>query len=131
MARILLTGAAGFIGAAVTRALLTRGDCVIGVDNLSSYYDVTLKEARLKSLSAEKNFIFHKRDIADRDGILKLAAEFSDIGVIVHLAAQAGVRHSLIDPYAYVTSNVMGHLVVLETARRFRRLRHLVYASSS
>ena len=85
MARILLTGAAGFIGAAVTRALLARGDCVIGVDNLSSYYDVTLKEARLKTLSAEKNFIFHKRDIADRDGILKLAAEFSDIAVIVHL----------------------------------------------
>jgi UDP-glucuronate 4-epimerase len=131
MARILLTGAAGFIGAAVTRALLARGDCVIGVDNLSSYYDVTLKEARLKTLSAEKNFIFHKRDIADRDGILKLAAEFSDIAVIVHLAAQAGVRHSLIDPYTYVTSNLMGQTVMLELARKLKSLTHFVYASSS
>ena len=131
MARILLTGAAGFIGAAVTRALLARGDCVIGVDNLSSYYDVTLKEARLKTLSAEKNFIFRKLDIADRDGILKLAAEFSDVAVIVHLAAQAGVRHSLIDPYAYVTSNLMGQTVMLELARKLKSLTHFVYASSS
>ena len=131
MARILLTGAAGFIGAAVTRALLARGDGVIGVDNLNSYYDVTLKEARLKTLETDRNFIFRKLDIAERDGILKLAGEFADITVIVHLAAQAGVRHSLIDPYTYVTSNLMGQAVMLELARKLKCLTHFVYASSS
>jgi UDP-glucuronate 4-epimerase len=131
MARILLTGAAGFIGAAVTYALLARGDSVIGLDNLNSYYDVTLKEARLKTLVADKSFIFRKLDIADRDGILKLAAEFADIAVIVHLAAQAGVRHSLIDPYAYITSNLMGQAVMLELTRKLKNLTHFVYASSS
>ena len=131
MARILLTGAAGFIGAAVTRALLARGDCVIGVDNLNSYYDVTLKEARLKTLSADRNFTFRKLDIADRDGILKLAEEFAGITVIVNLAAQAGVRHSLTDPYTYVTSNLMGQAVMLELARKLKGLKHFVYASSS
>ena len=131
MATILVTGAAGFIGAAVARALLARGDEVIGIDNLNAYYDVTLKEARAARLAAEKNFSFRKLDVADRDGILKLAEEFPGIRTIVHLAAQAGVRHSLTDPYTYVTSNVMGQAVMLELARKLKRLTHFAYASSS
>jgi UDP-glucuronate 4-epimerase len=131
MATILVTGAAGFIGSNVSLALLTRGDTVIGVDNLNNYYDVTLKEARLARLTAEKNFTFHKLDVADRDGILKLAEQFPDIGGIIHLAAQAGVRHSLTDPYTYITSNVMGQTVMLELARKLKDLKHFVYASSS
>lgn len=131
MATILLTGAAGFIGAAVAQALLARGDQVIGLDNLNSYYDVRLKEARLARLTAEKNFTFRKLDVADRDGVLKLGHEFPAITAIVHLAAQAGVRHSLIDPYTYVTANVMGQAVMLELARKLQNLKHFVYASSS
>jgi UDP-glucuronate 4-epimerase len=128
---ILVTGAAGFIGAAVSDALLARGNKVVGVDNLNAYYDVSLKEARLDRLKSRNNFIFRKADISDRDAILGLAGEFSDIDGIVHLAAQAGVRYSLIDPYTYVTSNVMGHVVMLELARRLKSLKHFVYASSS
>jgi UDP-glucuronate 4-epimerase len=131
MATILVTGAAGFIGSAVARALLARGDHVVGIDNLDDYYDVTLKEARLKFLVAEKNFTFARLDIADREGMLKLAAEYPGLSGVIHLAAQAGVRHSLIDPYAYVTSNVMGQAVMLELARRLPGLKHFVYASSS
>ena len=128
---ILVTGAAGFIGAAVTEALLARGDAVVGVDNLNDYYDVGLKRARLARLTANKSFDFHQIDISDRDRMLKLAADFPGITGIVHLAAQAGVRYSLINPYAYVTSNVMGQVVVLEMARALPALKHLVYASSS
>jgi UDP-glucuronate 4-epimerase len=131
MAKILLTGAAGFIGAAVARALLARGDEVLGIDNLNAYYDVGLKESRLQSLRAADNFIFRKLDIADRNGMLTLVEEFPDTELILHLAAQAGVRYSLVDPYAYVTSNVMGQVVMLELARKLTRLRHFVYASSS
>src|SRR3984957_3049872 len=131
MATILVTGAAGFIGSAVARALLARGDHVVGIDNLNSYYDVTLKDARLKRLEAERNFSFRKLNIADRDPTLKLAVEFPAIDGIIHLAAQAGVRHSLTDPYTYITSNVMGQTVMLELARRLPRLKHFVYASSS
>jgi UDP-glucuronate 4-epimerase len=131
MAKILVTGAAGFIGAAVTRALLARGDQVIGIDSLNTYYDPALKEARLKPLLKEQSFLFRKLDIADRDAILKLAEEFPGIDLILHLAAQAGVRYSLIDPYAYVTANLMGQAVMLELARRLKNLRHFVYASSS
>jgi UDP-glucuronate 4-epimerase len=131
MATILVTGAAGFIGAATAQALLARGDHVIGIDNLNAYYDVSLKQARLDALTAHPGFTFRKLDVADRDGVLKLADDFPDIAGIVHLAAQAGVRYSLIDPYAYVTSNVMGQVVMLELARKLKRLKHLVYASSS
>jgi UDP-glucuronate 4-epimerase len=131
MATILVTGAAGFIGSTVAKALLARGDSVIGVDNLNDYYDVTLKDARLARLTGEKNFTFRKLDVSDRDGIHKLAADFPGIAGIVHLAAQAGVRYSLIDPYAYVTSNVMGQVVMLELARKLKSLKHFVYASSS
>ena len=131
MATILVTGAAGFIGSSVSHALLARGDRVIGIDNLNSYYDVTLKEARLARLTVQPEFSFHKLDIADRDGILALADNFPDIDGIIHLAAQAGVRHSLIDPYAYVTANVMGQVLMLELARKLKQLKHFVYASSS
>jgi UDP-glucuronate 4-epimerase len=131
MATIFVTGAAGFIGAATSHALLARGDHVVGVDNLNSYYDVTLKQARLEKLSAHGNFSFHKLDIADRDAMLKLAEAYPATTGIVHLAAQAGVRYSLTDPYAYVTANVMGQVVMLELARKLKTLDHFVYASSS
>lgn len=128
---ILVTGAAGFIGAAVSDALLARGDEVVGIDNLNAYYDVSLKQARLDRLTARNGFSFRKLDISDRDGVLALADDFGDIDGIVHLAAQAGVRYSLIDPYTYVTSNVMGQVVMLEMARKLKGLKHFVYASSS
>jgi len=128
---ILLTGAAGFIGYHVAEALLARGETVIGVDNLNDYYDPRLKQARLDRLLARAGFAFHRLDVSDRDAIGDIIAENKEIDRIVHLAAQAGVRHSLVDPYAYVQANVMGHLVILEAARRIERLRHLVYASSS
>ncbi len=133
MAKILVTGAAGFIGAAVSGALLARGDAVLGVDNLSDYYDVRLKEARLARLAAHKSFSFRKADIADKDAMLAMAA--NDISGIVHLAAQPGVRYSLENPFAYVTANVMGQAVMLELARALQSsgadLKHFVYASSS
>jgi UDP-glucuronate 4-epimerase len=128
---ILLTGAAGFIGFHVAQVLLARDEEVIGVDNLNSYYDVRLKEARLTELQKHQNFYFAKLDLADRNALPELIARHPNIDRIVHLAAQAGVRHSLIDPFAYVSSNVMGHLSILEAARHLPRLRHLVYASSS
>ncbi len=128
---VLLTGAAGFIGYHVARTLLARGDRVIGIDNLNSYYDVRLKAARLEQLQRMEGFAFHRTDLADREIVEQIFLNNKEISIIVHLAAQAGVRHSLVDPYAYVQSNVMGHLVVLEAARRLPALRHLVYASSS
>ena len=128
---VLLTGAAGFIGYHVAEALLARGEQVIGVDDLNAYYDVRLKQARLDRLAARQGFTFRRADVAERDSIHGIAHENSAIDAIVHLAAQAGVRHSLVDPYAYVQANVMGHLVILEAARVLPRLRHLVYASSS
>nr|WP_283949768.1 NAD-dependent epimerase/dehydratase family protein [Limobrevibacterium gyesilva] len=127
----MLTGAAGFIGYHVAGALLARGEQVVGIDNLNSYYDVRLKQARLERLADRPKFDFHPLDVSDRVGMEALVAANPDITDIVHLAAQAGVRHSMVDPYAYVTSNVMGHLVMLETARHLRGLRHFVYASSS
>ncbi len=127
---VLVTGAAGFIGYHVSRALLARGDAVLGVDNLNSYYDVGLKRARLGQLDGA-GWSFRTLDIADHEAMESLTAAHPDISAIVHLAAQAGVRYSLIDPIAYVHSNVLGHLVIQEAARRLPRLRHLVYASSS
>lgn len=128
---ILVTGAAGFIGYHVADALLGRGETVVGVDNLNPYYDVRLKQARLDRLRAKSNFQFHQLDISDRHAVAPLFARYQDITEIVHLAAQAGVRHSLVDPYSYVQSNVMGHLVILEASRQLPGLRHLVYASTS
>ncbi len=128
---ILLTGAAGFIGYHVAEALLARGEPVIGVDSLNDYYDTRLKQARLDRLRPHTGFAFHRLDVSDRNAVGDLIRDNKEIDSIVHLAAQAGVRHSLVDPYAYVQANVMGHLVILEVARRIERLRHLVYASSS
>ena len=128
---ILLTGAAGFVGFHVAEALLARGEQVIGVDELNAYYDVRLKQARLGRLTAKPGFSFHKIDIADRAAMAELASANPRIDRIVHLAAQAGVRYSLEEPFAYVSANVVGHLTVLELARHLPALRHLVYASSS
>jgi UDP-glucuronate 4-epimerase len=128
---ILVTGAAGFIGYHVAGALLARGERVLGLDNLNDYYDVRLKQARLDLLSQEPGFSFQRMDLSDREAMRVFINENKNIRYIIHLAAQAGVRHSLVDPYSYVQSNVMGHLVVQEAARRLEGLRHLVYASSS
>jgi UDP-glucuronate 4-epimerase len=128
---ILLTGVAGFIGYHVAQVLLGRGEAVVGVDNLNDYYDVSLKQARLERLRASSSFSFVKADVSDREAILAIAAARPDVTGVVHLAAQAGVRHSLVDPYVYVTSNVMGQVVMLELARRLKHLKHFVYASSS
>jgi UDP-glucuronate 4-epimerase len=128
---VLLTGAAGFIGYHTAEALLARGETVVGVDDLNAYYDVGLKEARLARLTARSGFSFHKLDIADRAGIEALVAQHPAINRVVHLAAQAGVRYSLVDPYSYVRSNLMGQVVLLEAARRLAALEHFVYASSS
>ncbi len=127
----IVTGAAGFIGYHVCRALLARGEDILGIDNLTDYYDVRLKEARLAQLAPQRGFRFQRIDIADKAAMLALFDREQRATRVVHLAAQAGVRHSLIDPYAYVVSNVMGHVTVLEAARRLSRLEHLVYASSS
>jgi UDP-glucuronate 4-epimerase len=128
---LILTGAAGFIGYHVATALLEQGERVVGLDRLDDYYDPRLKQARLQRLEGRPGFEFHRIDVADRVAIEALFRTNKDAWAVVHLAAQAGVRHSLIDPYAYVQSNVMGHLVILEAARRLPALRHLVYASSS
>jgi UDP-glucuronate 4-epimerase len=128
---ILLTGAAGFVGYHVAEALLARGEQVIGLDNLNDYYGVRLKQARLDRLTPGAGFAFHHVDVSERDAVAEITRQNKSIDRIVHLAAQAGVRHSLIDPYAYVQANVLGHLVILEAARRIDGLRHLVYASSS
>lgn len=127
----LVTGAAGFIGYHVSEALLARGDRVIGVDVLNDYYDVDLKKARRDRLLAHSNFEFVHEDIGNRDAMFALADTNPDITTIIHLAAQAGVRYSLENPFAYIESNVMGHLVMLEMCRRMKDLRHFVYASSS
>ncbi len=128
---ILITGAAGFIGFHVARRLLDRGERVIGIDNLNDYYDVSLKEARLAKLRERGDFVFARLDVSDRDRIFDLVESYPDLRDVIHLAAQAGVRHSLKDPYYYIEANVMGTLVVLEAVRRVRGLRGLVYASSS
>jgi UDP-glucuronate 4-epimerase len=129
--KVIVTGAAGFIGFHVARALLARGDTVVGIDNLNAYYDPALKRARLAELEPHAGFTLVTADVADRTAILALADAHPDAGAIVHLAAQAGVRHSLIDPYAYVDSNVMGQVVMFELAKRLPTFRNLVYASSS
>lgn len=132
MTSVLVTGVAGFVGSHVARALLARGESVVGIDNFSDYYDPVLKFARVKPLRETAGFTFVEGDISDRETMLGLAERHGDLDRIVHLAAQPGIRHSKIDPYVYVQTNVMGHLVLLELARRLGpQLRHLVYASSS
>ena len=126
---ILLTGAAGFIGAAVARKLLERGDQVLGIDNLNDYYDVTLKEARLARLEDMAGFTFIKGDLADRETVENAFTAFKPQRVI-NLAAQPGVRYGMINPHSYVNSNLSGFLNILEGCRH-HEVEHLVYASSS
>jgi UDP-glucuronate 4-epimerase len=127
--KILVTGAAGFIGMHVSQLLLARGDRVVGLDNLNDYYSPQLKQDRLARLLPAAKFSFVKMDVADRDGMASLFAE-EKFDRVVHLAAQAGVRYSLQNPHAYVDSNVVGFMNVLEGCRH-GGVEHLVYASSS
>jgi UDP-glucuronate 4-epimerase len=127
--KILLTGAAGFIGFHTARRLLERGYEVVGLDNLNDYYDVSLKQARLAQLTGHDNFRFVKLDLADAAAMLELFAA-ERFARVIHLAAQAGVRHSLKEPHAYIRSNVSGTLSVLEGCRH-HGVEHLVYASTS
>jgi len=127
--KILVTGAAGFIGFHLAKRLLERGDSVVGLDNLNAYYDVSLKEARLAHLRTSKSFAFVRADIADRNAMARVF-ERDKFEAIAHLAAQAGVRYSIENPHAYVESNVTGFVNVLEGARH-RGTGHLVYASTS
>ncbi|MHB8907485.1 MAG: NAD-dependent epimerase [Syntrophales bacterium] len=129
MRNIFVTGAAGFIGFHLSRRLLEGGNTVIGIDNLNTYYDVTLKEARLALLEKHARFHFVRADLADRRAMEEVFAETRP-EVVVNLAAQAGVRYSLENPHAYVESNLVGFLNVLEGCRR-QRVKHLIFASSS
>ncbi|GAB1721581.1 MAG: Uncharacterized 37.6 kDa protein in cld 5'region [Nitrospira sp.] len=126
---VLVTGAAGFIGSHVARRLLDRGDAVLGLDNLNDYYDVRLKEARLARLQPHPQFQFVKLDVSDRTGMAALFEQHA-IRRVVHLAAQAGVRYSLVNPHAYTASNIEGFLNILEGCRH-HKVEHLVYASTS
>ena len=129
MSDILVTGAAGFIGAFLSKRLLEQGKTVIGIDNCNDYYDVSLKDARLEMLSKYDGFTFIKMDIADKAAVDKLFAE-NKFEIVVNLAAQAGVRYSIENPQAYINSNMIGFFNILE-ACRFNPVKHLVYASSS
>lgn len=128
---VLVTGVAGFIGFHTCRALAEQGERIVGVDNVNDYYDPALKRARLAELEKLDGFTFVEADIADNDAMQTVAAKHSDITRIVNLAAQAGVRYSLVNPFAYTRSNVEGHLVMLEMARHLKNCEHFVYASSS
>ena len=126
---VLATGAAGFIGFHTAKALLDRGDTVIGLDNVNDYYDVALQNARLNELTPHESFHFIKADLKDRAAIERAFVEHKPSRVI-HLAAQAGVRYSLIDPHRYIDANIVGFLHILEGCRQ-HNVEHLVYASSS
>ena len=129
MQSILVTGAAGFIGFHVARRLLADGGSVVGLDNLNSYYDPELKKARLAELAVSPNFHFQQCDAADRAAMAELFAA-RGFDCVIHLAAQVGVRYSLVDPHAYADSNLTGFLNILEGCRRVKS-KHLIYASSS
>ena len=130
MSPILVTGCAGFIGYHLSEHLLKRGETVLGIDNLNDYYDPELKKARLEKLKAAKNFHFERLDLADREAVAAFTKRYPTIERIVHLAAQAGVRYSLENPFAYTDANIQGHLAILEACRTLP-IKHLVYASSS
>ena len=135
MGQVLVTGAAGFIGAHVCRALLARGEAVIGLDNLNPYYDPALKRARLAAMTGDAQpgaFAFHQIDLADHEAVLALMRAHPGLDRVVHLGAQAGVRWSLEAPFAYTAANVTGQLAILEGVRRSEgRIGHSVYASTS
>jgi UDP-glucuronate 4-epimerase len=126
---VLVTGAAGFIGMHLSKRLLEQGYEVVGIDNLNDYYDPKLKEARLAELNKYKHFTFIKLDLVDKEGILELFNKFS-LTYVIHLAAQAGVRYSLQNPHAYVDSNLVGFVNILEACRHYP-VKHFIYASSS
>jgi UDP-glucuronate 4-epimerase len=127
--KVLVTGAAGFIGMHASERLLARGDEVVGLDNLNDYYDPQIKRDRLARIEPHPNFRFVKMDVADRPGMEKLFAE-EKFDKVIHLAAQAGVRYSLQNPHAYIDSNIVGFMNILEGCRH-NKVQHLVYASSS
>src|SRR2546426_8966394 len=127
--KVLVTGAAGFIGSTLAPRLLDRGDEVVGIDNLNAYYDVRLKQARLERLLERAGFLFQKLDIVERTPMAELFAA-GKFGAVVHLAAQAGVRYSIENPSAYIDANLVGFLHVLEGCRH-AKVGHLVFASSS
>lgn len=127
--KILVTGAAGFIGFQLCRRLLGAGDQVVGLDNLNDYYDVRLKRDRLNQMEGDGHFTFCKMDLVDREAVARLFAE-QGFEIVVNLAAQAGVRYSLVNPYAYAETNLMGFLNILEGCRH-HQVKHLVFASSS
>ena len=129
MNRILVTGSAGFIGFYVSKRLMERGDEVVGLDNLNDYYDVGLKKARLAQLEGRRGFRFVQTALEDRSGISVLFRE-ERFDQVINLAAQAGVRYSIVNPYAYVDSNLVGFINILEGCRH-HNVRHLVFASSS
>jgi UDP-glucuronate 4-epimerase len=128
---VVVTGVAGFVGYHVAAALLARGERVVGIDIVNDYYDVRLKEARLTLLAQKDGFTFHRADIADAEQVSAILAEAGNITGIIHLAAQAGVRYSLTNPYAYVHSNVLGQVAIFEAVRRLSPQPAFVYASSS
>lgn len=126
--KILVTGAAGFIGSRLIELLDDKNE-IVGIDNLNDYYDTSLKNARLNKLNKKDNFIFFKMNLADKDSILNLFSR-ENFDIVIHLGAQAGVRYSIENPYAYIDSNIMGMMNILEGARN-NPVQHLIYASSS
>lgn len=128
--KILVTGAAGFIGNAVAIALLKKSYCVVGVDNINSYYSKKLKNARLERIGDTKRFEFHQMDVSDYNALSDIFAKH-DFDSVIHLAAQAGVRYSIENPFAYAQSNILGHLSILESVRRTKSEPFLIYVSSS
>lgn len=127
--KVLVTGAAGFIGFHLSKRLIERGDQVVGIDNLNDYYEVSLKKARLAQLEGRSGFRFVKMSLEDREGLLRLFKE-ERFDKVVNLAAQAGVRYSLTNPYAYIDANIVGFINILEGCRH-NNVRHLIFASSS
>ena len=129
--RILVTGAAGFIGFHLCEKLLEDKHTVLGIDNINNYYDVKLKKDRLKILLRKKNFKFKKIDISDNNFVKKIYPVAKNFKIIIHLAAQAGVRYSITHPYKYIESNIKAQISILELAKRIKSFEHLIYASSS